>query len=176
VLPLPEGDAQLDALIIHELTHLVVSEIIWPGRIGDGGVPHWVKEGIASHVLGVWLDEDERLMRELVASSEIPALSQLSGSGGFANVRINDALGHAAFDYIKSRWGPNSVRRFLNALIMPRVSKTYDAVFDLINASRIRRRIPAVRRTPFFADRSLTSLGVAARTNSRVVAQGLPKP
>jgi hypothetical protein len=46
-------------------------------------------------------------------------------------VRINDALGHAAFDYIESRWGPNSVRRFLNALIMPRVSKTYDAVFDL---------------------------------------------
>jgi hypothetical protein len=62
---------------------------------------------------------------------EIPALSQLSGSGGFANVRINDALGRAAFDYIESRWGPNSVRRFLNALIMPRVSKTYDAVFDL---------------------------------------------
>jgi hypothetical protein len=97
-------------------------------------VPHWVKEGMASHVLGVWLDEDERLMRELVASSEVPALSQLSGSGGFANVRINDALGHAAFDYIESRWGPNSVRRFLNALIMPRVSKTYDAVFDLAPA------------------------------------------
>jgi hypothetical protein len=134
VLPLPEGDAQLDALIVHELTHLLVSEIIWPGRIGDGGLPDWVKEGIASHVLGFWRDEDERLMRDLVASSEIPALSQLSGSGGFANVRINDALGHAAFDYIESRWGPNSVRRFLNALIMPRVSKTYDAVFDLTPA------------------------------------------
>ena len=133
VLPLAEGDA-LDAMMVHELTHLLVSEIIWPGRIGDGGLPHWVKEGIASYMVGVWLDEDERLMRELVASRAVPALSQLSSSGGFANVRVNNALGHAAFDYIESRWGPNSVRRFLNALIMPRVSKTYDAVFDLTPA------------------------------------------
>jgi hypothetical protein len=28
LLPLPEGDAQLDALIVHALTHLLVSEII----------------------------------------------------------------------------------------------------------------------------------------------------
>jgi hypothetical protein len=134
VLPLPEGDAQLDALIVHELTHVLVSEIIWPGRIGDGGVPRWVKEGIASYMAGVWRDEDERLMRELVASREVPALSQLSGSGEFANARVNDALGHAAFDYIESRWGPSSIRRFLNALIMPRVRETYDAVFELTPA------------------------------------------
>ena len=30
--------------------------------------------------------------------------------------------------------GPISVRRFLNALIVPRVEKTYDAVFDLTPA------------------------------------------
>jgi hypothetical protein len=131
VLPLPEGDAQLEALILHELTHILVGEIIWPARPGDGGVPRWVQEGMASYMVGVWRDEDERLMRELVASREVPDLSQLSGSGGFANVRVNDAVGHAAFDYIESRWGRSSVRRFLDALIMPRVSKTYDAVFEL---------------------------------------------
>jgi hypothetical protein len=86
VLPLPESDAQLDALVVHHLTHLFVSEIIWPERIGDGGMPRWVKEGVASNVVGVWLDEDERLMRELVASNEVPALSHLSGSVGFACV------------------------------------------------------------------------------------------
>jgi hypothetical protein len=99
VLALPQGDAQLDALIVHELTHLLVREIIWPGRAG-----------------------------------EVPALSQLSGSGGFANARVNDAVGHAAFDDIESRWGPNNVRRFLTALSMPHVSKIYDAVFDLTAA------------------------------------------
>ena len=106
VLPLREGDAELDPLIVHELTHLLVSEIILPGRGGDGGVPRGVQEGIASYMVGVWSDDDERLMRELVTSGDVPALSQLTGGGGFANARLNDALGHLAFDYIESRWGP----------------------------------------------------------------------
>jgi len=102
VLPLPEGDAQLDELIVHELTHLLVSEIILPGRGGDGGVPRWVQEGIASYMVGVWPDDDERLMRELVASGDVPALSELTGNGGFANARLNYALRHVAFDYIEN--------------------------------------------------------------------------
>ena len=40
----------------------------------------------------------------------------------------------AAFDYIESRWGSTGIRRFLNALVVPRVDKTYDAVFDLTPA------------------------------------------
>ena len=97
-------------------------------------MPRWVHEGIASYMAGGWSDDDERLMRELVAAGNVPALSQLTGSGGFANARLNDALGHVAFDYIESRWGPTSIRRFMNALIVPRVDKTYDAVFDLTPA------------------------------------------
>ena len=70
-------------------------------------------------------------MRQLVASHDVPALSQLRGNGGFTNARLNNAIGHAAFDYIESRWGANGIRQFLDALILPRVSKTYDAVLDL---------------------------------------------
>jgi hypothetical protein len=55
----------------------------------------------------------------------------VSGDGGFANARLNNALGHAAFDYLESRWGPTSIRRFVNALIVPRGDRTYDAVFEL---------------------------------------------
>jgi hypothetical protein len=131
VLPLREGDTQLDALMVHELTHLLVGEIILPHTPGDGGVPRWVHEGIASYMAGVWSDDHERLMRELVAAGKIPALSQLTGNGGFANPRLNEALGHVAFNYIESRWGPTSIRRFINALIVPRVDKSYDAVFEL---------------------------------------------
>jgi hypothetical protein len=130
-LSLPEDDAQLDPLIVHELTHVLVSGVVWQDRIGDGGLPHWIKEGVAEYMVGVWRDEDVREMRELVESDDVPALSQLSGSGGFTNARVNNAVGHAAFDYIESRWGPNGIRMFLDALIMPRVSRTYDAVFDL---------------------------------------------
>jgi hypothetical protein len=134
VLPLGEGDAQLDALMAHELTHLLVGEIILPQAPGDGGVPRWVHEGIASYMAGGWSEDQDRLMRELVATGKLPALSQLTGGGGFANPRLNDALGHVAFDYIESRWGPASLRRFINALIVPRADKTYDAVFDLTPA------------------------------------------
>jgi hypothetical protein len=134
VLPLREGDAQLDALIVHELTHLLVGEIILPHQPGDGGLPRWVQEGIASYMVGAWSDEQDRLMRDLVAAGNVPALSQLAGNGGFANPDVNDALGHAAFDYIESRWGPAGIRRFVDALIIPRVDKTYDTVFELTPA------------------------------------------
>jgi hypothetical protein len=134
VLPLREGDTELDPLIVHELTHLLVGEIILPQAPGDGGVPRWVHEGIASYLAGGWPDDHERLMRELVAAGNVPALSQLTGGGGFANPRLNDALGHAAFDYIERRWGSPSIRRFIDALIVPRVDKTYDAVFELTPA------------------------------------------
>jgi hypothetical protein len=127
-------DTQLDALITHELTHLLVGEIIVPHAPGDGGVPSWVHEGIATYMEERWSDDDVRLMRGLAAGHSLPALSQLTGSGGFANPRLNNALGHAAFDYLESRWGPASLRRFIDALIVPRVNKTYDAVFELTPA------------------------------------------
>jgi len=126
VLPLPNRDADLDALIVHELTHLLVGEIILPEQPGDGVLPRWVQEGIANYMVGTWSGDHERLMRNLVASGNVPSLSQLSGSGGFADERLNDALGHAAFDCIESRWGRASIRRFVNALVVPRVDKTYD--------------------------------------------------
>jgi hypothetical protein len=131
VLPLGQGESELETLMVHELTHLLFAEIIVPQAPGDGGVPRWVHEGIASYIAGAWPGDHERLMRELVASNSVPALSQLSGGGGFANARLNEALGHAVFDYIESRWGAASIRRFIDALIVPRVDKTYDAVFDL---------------------------------------------
>jgi hypothetical protein len=134
VLPVSERDADLDALIVHELTHLLFCEIILPEQAGDGGLPRWVHEGIANYMVGTWSDEHERLMRNLAASGNVPSLSQLSGGGGFADERLNDALGHAAFDYIEGRWGRGSIRRFVDALIVPRGDKTYDAVLDLTPA------------------------------------------
>ncbi len=134
VLPLSDDNAQLDAQLVHELTHLLAFEIIWPHRAGDGGIPRWVSEGLAYHMVGIWSDEDTRAMRQLVASGEIPALSELTGRGDFATAHLNDVIGHAAFDYIESRWGPTSLRRFWNALIVPRANKIYNAVFELTPA------------------------------------------
>lgn len=73
VLPLRESDTRLDALMVHELTHLLVGEIILPHTPGDGGVPRWVQEGIASYMADSLSDDHERLMRELVAAGNVPA-------------------------------------------------------------------------------------------------------
>lgn len=131
VLSLPEDDSQLDARLVHEVTHLLFGEIILPHAPGDGNVPRWVHEGIASYVAGEWTDEDERLVRGLRTSGKVPSLSQLTGDGGFTNPRLNNAVGYVAFDFIGSRWGPTGLRRFVDALIVPRVAKTFDTVFGL---------------------------------------------
>jgi hypothetical protein len=131
VLPVGGKDTDLDGTMLHELTHLLVGEILLPSAPGDGGVPRWIHEGIASYMVGAWPEERQRMLRELVAAGRVPALSQTTGDGGFANPRLNDALGHAAFDYIEQRWGAGGIRRFLDGLIVPRVSRTYDAVFEL---------------------------------------------
>jgi len=130
-LRLPEGDAQLDADLVHELTHILVTALVWQDKVGSGGMPYWIAEGVAEYMVGVWRDEDVRQMRELVAARSVPALSQLSGSDGFTNARVHTAIGHAAFDYIESRWGRGGIRLFLDAVILPRVTKTYDAVLGL---------------------------------------------
>jgi hypothetical protein len=75
-----------------------------------------VHEGIATYLAEDKSEDLERLMRELVASGSVPALSQLSGGGGFANPRLNNAIGCAAFAYIESRWGPTAIRRFRPAV------------------------------------------------------------
>jgi hypothetical protein len=134
VVPLSERGPELDAFIVHELTHLLMYEIVLPGRGGDGGLPRWVREGIATYMAGPVSDEDARAMRELVVSGNLPALSELTGSDGFTDARLNDVVGHVAFDFIDSRWGPAALRRFVNALIVPRVARTYDAVFELTPA------------------------------------------
>lgn len=135
VLPLSDPDAPFEARLTHELAHLLFSEIILPGRGGDGGLPRWVHEGIALYMVGAWPDGQQQLLRAAAAAGAIPNLSELSNRGDFADASLHDALGHAAFDYVESRWGVASIRRFVGALIVPRESRTYDAVFDLTPAA-----------------------------------------
>jgi hypothetical protein len=160
VLFAPSGPLSREQVVAYATSDAVappdlVSEIILPGRGGDGGVPRWVQEGIASYMVGVWPDDDERLMRELVASGDVPALSQLTGSGGFANARLNDALGHAAFDYIENRFrkrrmlvGPHAFGKFAWA-------GAHDCERALTaSANHIPMSRPPSRRQPFAVERA----------------------
>ena len=89
--------------MVHELTHLLVGEIILPHAPGDGGLPRWAQEGIASYMVGGWSDDDERLMRELVAAANVPRVNKTYE----AVFDLTPAEFDAAFQqYANRRFGP----------------------------------------------------------------------
>jgi hypothetical protein len=130
VLAVSESDTDLAVDVVHELTHLLFGEIILPSQPGTGGVPRWVQEGLAHYMVGQWSKADVTVMRTLTASDRIPSLSRLTDSSQPADPRVHDVLGHAAFDYIESRWGRPGIRRFVDGLIVPRVDAIYASVLD----------------------------------------------
>ena len=100
--------------LAHELTHVFAFEAIPrsdPGR----SVPLWFDEGLADYAAGTWSDTDQAALRGLVASGDLPAISTAEGHAGFENPRVVYALGHAAFDFVETRWGQAAVGAFMHA-------------------------------------------------------------
>jgi hypothetical protein len=94
VLALAEADAPLDALIAHELTHLLVGEIILPHAPGDGG-----RAALGAR-RGRELPGRRLVRRPRAPDARARRGGQRSGTvaadrrgGGFANRALNDALG-----------------------------------------------------------------------------------
>ena len=79
------------------------------------GVPLWVDEGLADYGVGTWSTADEGILRGLVESGDIPAMSTVEGRAGFENPRAVYALGHAVFDFVEAAWGRAAVSAFLRA-------------------------------------------------------------
>ena len=107
------GD-DLVARISHELTHVFAFEAV-PRSDSAAGVPLWVDEGLADYGVGTWSEIDEGVLRGLVASGDIPAVSTVEGRAGFENPRVVYALGHAAFDFVEAEWGRGAVTAFMRA-------------------------------------------------------------
>jgi TonB family protein len=93
-------------LVTHELTHVFLFDIV------PGTTPRWIAEGLAEYERGAWDPGDLVALREAVRGSAIPTMSGLEGDGG-TNPRLVYGLGHAAFDFIESRWGKPGVRQFI---------------------------------------------------------------
>ena len=98
-------------LIAHEVTHLFTFDII-PGT----ATPRWIMEGLAEYERGEWDPGDLVTLRDAVRANAIPKMSALSGSGGSMDPRLIDGFGHAAFDFIESRWGKPGMRQFIFGL------------------------------------------------------------
>jgi hypothetical protein len=98
-------------LITHEVAHIFGFDIL-PGST----TPVWISEGLAEYERGVWDPNDLVTLREAVRAGSIPKMSGLQGNEGGPVPRLVYGLGHAAFDFIESRWGKPGVRQFLLGL------------------------------------------------------------
>ncbi len=114
VLPIDEPSDALYRLITHELTHIFEFDII-PRSLLRRGLPLWVDEGLADHMTGYWNAFDLMTVRDAAISDNIPPMSEFE-TVAFASGRLPYNLGHAAFEFIESRWGKEGLRQFLFAL------------------------------------------------------------
>lgn len=114
VLPIDEPPDQLYRLITHELTHVFEFDIIPRGIMG-GGVPLWVDEGLANYMAGYWNILDLMQVRDASLTDNIPKMSAFDVQA-FVAGRLPYSMGHAAFEFIESRWGKEGVRQFLFSL------------------------------------------------------------
>src|SRR5687768_17988645 len=114
VMPIDEPSDALYRLITHELTHIFEFDII-PRSLLRRGLPLWVDEGLADHMTGYWNPFDLMTVRDAAVSDNIPSMSD-SQMQAFVDGRLPYNLGHAAFEFIESKWGKEGLRQFLFAL------------------------------------------------------------
>jgi WD40-like Beta Propeller Repeat len=114
VLPIDEPSDALYRLITHELTHIFEFDII-PRTLLRRGLPLWVDEGLSDFETGYWNPFDLMTVRDAAIADIIPPMSDFQGVQ-FTDGRLPYNLGHAAFEFIESKWGKEGLRQFLFAL------------------------------------------------------------
>jgi len=114
VLPIDEPSDALYRLITHELTHIFEFDII-PRTLLRRGLPLWVDEGLSDFMTGYWNPFDLMSVRDAAIADIVPPMSDFQGVQ-FADGRLPYNLGHAAFEFIESKWGKEGLRQFLFAL------------------------------------------------------------
>ena len=114
VLPIDEPSDALYRLITHELTHIFEFDII-PRSLLRRGLPLWVDEGLSDYMTGYWNPFDLMTVRDAAIADIVPSMSDFEGVQ-FADGRLPYNLGHAAFEFIESKWGKEGLRQFLFAL------------------------------------------------------------
>jgi hypothetical protein len=108
---LDRPDDRFRADIAHEVTHAFEFDIL-PSAVLNSA-PAWIAEGLAEHEGEAWARGDDALLRALVRTDTVPALSAFEST---TERRLSYCLGHAAFDFIANRWGMDGIRRLLFTL------------------------------------------------------------
>jgi len=115
VMPIDEPPDLLYRLIVHELTHQFQFDIIPTGLIRRN-MPLWTMEGMSDYMTGYWRPNDIMTVRDAAVTDIVPKMSEMQDYGGFSNPRLIYNLGHAAFEFMESKWGKEGVRAYIFAL------------------------------------------------------------
>lgn len=113
VLPIDEPPDQLYRLITHELTHVFEFDVIPRGIMGSS-IPLWVDEGLANYMAGYWNVLDLMQVRDAALTDNVPRMSEFESQP--LSGRLPYSLGHAAFEFISSKFGQDGLRQFLFSL------------------------------------------------------------
>jgi hypothetical protein len=113
VLPIDEPPDQLYRLITHELTHIFEFDVIPRGIMGSA-IPLWVDEGLANYMAGYWNVLDLMQVRDAALTDNVPRMSEFESQP--LSGRLPYSMGHAAFEFISSKWGQDGLRQFLFSL------------------------------------------------------------
>lgn len=133
LLPLDDPPDLLYRLIVHELTHIFEFDIVPQSLIRDT-VPLWVAEGLSDYMTGIWRPIDLMTVRDAAITDLVPKMSKLEGYGQTTNPRLVYNLGHAAFEFIESKWGKEGLRQFLFSLrkgIVGGAESAYQEAFQM---------------------------------------------
>jgi hypothetical protein len=115
LLPMDEPPDLLYRLITHELTHIFEFDII-PQSLIRQSAPLWVTEGLSDYMTGLWRPIDLMTVRDAAIADIVPKMTEMEGYGDGSNPRLVYNLGHAAFEFMESRWGKEGIRQFLFSL------------------------------------------------------------
>jgi hypothetical protein len=114
VLPIDLPAEQLYELMTHEMTHAFMFDIVPRGIIGSD-LPLWVDEGLADYMAGSWNATDLMTVRDAAITDSVPKMSKIDLQP-LVSGREPYLLGHAAFEFIESKWGKDGMRQFLFSL------------------------------------------------------------
>ncbi len=120
---------ELQSLIEHELAHIFQFDFLW-GR-QEGALyslrppPLWAMEGLSEYVTGRWSAWSSLIVRDAVLNDRLPEFDESGELFSRFPLPRDPAydFGHALYEFIEERYGPNAINEFWRALKhYPRVS------------------------------------------------------
>ena len=168
LLALDRPDDRFLADVTHEVTHQFEFDIL-PAAVFSGA-PAWIAEGLAEYEGEVWAAGDDDLLRGLVRTDRVPSLSAFEST---TERRLPYAVGHAAFDFIKARWGLDGIRQMLFLMRQRQAADRgglYDAAFG-ISAEEFDRAFEQYLRARFPSASAAPQAPVADDAGRRVLGR-----